>query len=36
LSKKELAVGDSTLLEIIFSTKSYKNRVTKRPKIQTN
>lgn len=36
MSKKELAVGDSTLLEIIFSTKSYKNRITKRPKIQTN
>ncbi len=31
-----LAVGDSTRLEIIFSTKRYKNRVTKRPKIQTN
>jgi len=36
LSKKELAVGDSTKLEIIFSTKTYKNRITKRPKIQTN
>ena len=36
MSKKELAVGDSTLLEIIFSTKTYKNRITKRPKIQTN
>lgn len=31
-----LAVGDSTKLEIIFSTKRYKNRVTKRPRIQTN
>lgn len=36
MSKKELAVGDSTRLEIIFSTKTYKNRITKRPKIQTN
>ena len=31
-----LAVGDSTKLEIIFSTKRYKNRITKRPRIQTN
>ncbi len=31
-----LAVGDSTTLEIIFSTKTYRNRVTKRPKIVTN
>ncbi|RKX20048.1 MAG: hypothetical protein DRP35_06700 [Candidatus Zixiibacteriota bacterium] len=31
-----LAVGDSTKLEIIFSTKKYKNRVSKRPRIQTN
>lgn len=31
-----LAVGDSTRLEIIFSTKKYKNRVSKRPRIQTN
>ncbi len=36
MEKKELAVGDSTRLEIIFSTKSYKTRITKRPKIQTN
>ncbi len=31
-----LAVGDSTKLEIIFHTKRYKGRITKRPKIQTN
>ncbi|MDF1544688.1 MAG: hypothetical protein P1R58_06250 [bacterium] len=31
-----LAVGDSTTLEIIFSTKTYRNRVTKRPKVVTN
>ncbi|MFQ5500410.1 MAG: hypothetical protein ACE5FH_12140 [Candidatus Zixiibacteriota bacterium] len=31
-----LAVGDSTNLEIIFSTKKYTRRITKRPKIQTN
>ncbi len=31
-----MAVGDSTRLEIIFSTKKYKNRVSKRPRIQTN
>ncbi len=36
LEKQVLAVGDSTTLEIIFSTKSYKSRVTKRPKIITN
>ncbi len=31
-----LAVGDSTWLEIIFSTKTYKSKVTKRPRISTN
>ena len=31
-----LAVGDSTRLEIIFSTKRYKSKITKRPSIQTN
>ena len=31
-----LAVGDSTSLEIIFSTKRYSNRITKTPRIQTN
>jgi len=31
-----LAVGDSTRLEIIFSTKTYRTRVTKRPRITTN
>ncbi len=31
-----LAVGDSTKLEIIFSTKRYKNRMSKRPMISTN
>ena len=36
MEKKEIAVGDSTRLEIIFSTKQYKTRVTKRPSIQTN
>lgn len=36
MQKNELAVGDSTILEIIFSTKKYRNRVSKRPRIQTN
>jgi len=36
LDKDALAVGDSTRLEIIFSTKRYQGRVTKRPRIQTN
>jgi hypothetical protein len=31
-----LAVGDSTELEIIFSTKSYHSRTSKRPRISTN
>ncbi len=36
LDKKVLAPGDSTRLEVIFSTKTYKRRVTKSPRIQTN
>jgi len=36
LEKADLAVGDSTRLEIIFDTKNYKSNVTKRPRIQTN
>lgn len=36
MEKKVLAVGDSAKLEIIFSTKRYKSRITKRPKIQTS
>ena len=31
-----LAVGDSTELEIIFKSGKYKNRVSKRPRIETN
>lgn len=36
LDKDELAVGDSTQVEIIFSTKTSLNRVSKSPTIQTN
>jgi hypothetical protein len=36
LEKQVLAVGDSTKLEIIFSTKSYKGKVSKQPTIKTN
>jgi hypothetical protein len=36
LQKSELAVGDSTQLEIIFSTKQYRNQVSKSPMISTN
>jgi hypothetical protein len=36
LEKDRLAVGDSTQLEIIFSTKTAKNKVAKSPTIQTN
>ncbi|MFQ6009235.1 MAG: hypothetical protein ACE5K8_09845 [Candidatus Zixiibacteriota bacterium] len=36
LEKQVLAVGDSTKLEIIFSTKRYKGKVTKQPRIKTN
>lgn len=31
-----LAVGDSAKLEIIFHTRRYKSKITKRPSIQTN
>ena len=34
--KDKLAVGDSTELEIIFSSKKYRTKMSKRPKIQTN
>lgn len=36
MEKDALAVGDSTTLEIIFSTGSYSNLVTKSPSILTN
>ena len=36
MEKTELAVGDSTRLEIILSTKTYRSRVSKHPRIQTN
>ncbi|MFC1475052.1 DUF1573 domain-containing protein [Candidatus Zixiibacteriota bacterium] len=36
LENSEIAVGDSTRLEIIFSTKTYKNKISKSPRIQTN
>ncbi|MFZ1685660.1 MAG: DUF1573 domain-containing protein [Candidatus Zixiibacteriota bacterium] len=36
MQKDALAVGDSTQLEIIFSTGMYSNRVTKTPRITTN
>jgi hypothetical protein len=36
LEKQVLAVGDSTRLEIIFSTKNYKGKVSKQPTIKTN
>jgi hypothetical protein len=36
LDKQEMAAGDSTQLEVIFSTGNYTRKVTKRPKIQTN
>ncbi|MEW5795707.1 MAG: hypothetical protein AB1772_05030 [Candidatus Zixiibacteriota bacterium] len=36
MEKSELAVGDSTALEIIFSTRTYNQKVTKRPRITTN
>ncbi len=31
-----MAVGDSTRLEIIFNTKRYRNKMTKKPRIETN
>ena len=36
LESSEIAVGDSTRLEIIFSTKTYKKQISKSPRIQTN
>lgn len=36
LDKKVLSAGDSTCLEVIFSSKRFTNRVVKRPRIQTN
>ncbi|UCC44079.1 MAG: DUF1573 domain-containing protein [Candidatus Zixiibacteriota bacterium] len=36
LERDELAPGDSTRLEIIFSTNRYRNRVSKSPRIETN
>ncbi len=36
LEKDVLLPGDSARLEIIFSTKTYRNRITKSPKITTN
>jgi hypothetical protein len=36
LEKSEIAPGESTCLEVIFSTGQYKGRVTKHPRIVTN
>lgn len=36
MDKTAIAVGDSTRLEIIFSTKKYRTKMSKSPKIQTN
>ena len=36
MEKDVIAVGDSTRLEIIFSTKRYRGQSRKRPNIQTN
>lgn len=36
LKKSELIPGETTELEIIFSTKRYHGRVSKRPRIETN
>lgn len=36
LEKDVVSVGDSTWLEIIFSSKKYTNKVTKRPSFYTN
>jgi hypothetical protein len=36
LQKENLAAGDSTQLEVVFSTGMYSNRVTKTPRIATN
>jgi hypothetical protein len=36
LESKILPAGDSTRLEIIFSTRTYRNKISKKPAIQTN
>ena len=36
LEKSILAPGDSTRLEVIFSTRSYRSRISKSPRIATN
>lgn len=36
MEKSELAVGDSTGLEIVFNTGHYQGHISKRPKIETN
>lgn len=36
MEKTDVAVGDSTRLEIIFDTRTYKHAVNKSPKIETN
>jgi len=36
LEKSELAVGDSTYVEVIYSTKTYRGKQSKRPSITTN
>jgi hypothetical protein len=36
LQKSELAPGETTQLEIVFSTRSYRNHVVKSPRIETN
>ena len=36
MEKTAIAVGDSTKLEIIFSTRKYRSTVKKSPRIQTN
>ena len=36
LEKSEIVPGDSSRLEIIFSTRTYRNNVTKSPRIQSN
>ena len=36
MEKTAIAVGDSSKLEIIFSTRQYKKTITKSPRIKTN
>jgi hypothetical protein len=36
IDKTELAMGDSTRLEVKFNTKGYRKKVTKAPRIETN